>query len=747
MIISKNIKEYSFSNELSIKSALEHLEETGLQILFLVSSIGKITGVVTDGDIRRWILSQSVVDISNPIAVAAPSSFVSARQGSRASELTSVLATGKKVIPLMDEEGFLVGVVSEKTDTIKIGTRKVGSKYPVYIIAEIGNNHQGSLDVAKALIEIAASAGVDAVKFQMRTMDSLYGENTEGHSNSLDLGAQYTADLLSKFQLLDDELYEAFDHCKRHGVEPICTPWDLASLRKLELYGLAAYKIASADFTNHELLAEIVKTNTPVICSTGMCSEAEIQASTNLLKDLGAQCILLHCNSTYPTPFKDVNLAYLSKLRAFGFDVGYSGHERGGFVPVAAVAVGACMIEKHITFDKKQMGNDHKVSLLPEELAQMVQQIRLLEEALGSDNARVVTQGELINREVLAKSIYAKRHISKGDKISRDDLGIKSPGQGLQPNKINQLTGKISHRDVTKGSFFFRSDLSKDIFRKDRYNFSRPYGVPVRYHDFENISLQGHLDFVEFHLSHQDLLLSPSDFVVGDQELSFSVHAPELYSGDHILDLCSFDLKYRQKSIDHLNRVIEHCAILAQCFRKQDPTILVLNAGGWNKNRFISADEKTECYEILKQSLTKVHTESVQLAIQTMPPFPWHFGGQSHHNIFVDPDEIDSFCGDTGEKICLDVSHAMMACNYYGWSLSSFVKTVGKHINYLHIVDAAGSDGEGVQIGKGDVNFYELGEVLRLVCPDTPFIPEVWQGHTDSGAGFWEALNYLENKL
>jgi len=225
LIISNKTHEYAFSKDLSIKLALEQLERTGLQILFLVDSKGIVSGVVTDGDVRRWILSQLTIDLSLPISVVAPSKFVSARQGKRVSELNSVLTAGKKRIPLVDADGVLVAVLSEKTDAIAIGGKSVGPEYPVYVIAEIGNNHQGSLDTAKALIEMAASAGVDSVKFQMRSMESLYGENAKDESDSLDLGAQYTAELLSKYQLTDDELFQAFDHCKQYGVEPICTPW------------------------------------------------------------------------------------------------------------------------------------------------------------------------------------------------------------------------------------------------------------------------------------------------------------------------------------------------------------------------------------------------------------------------------------------------------------------------------------------------------------------------------------------
>lgn len=744
MIITRNIDAFSVHSELSIQKALEKLEISLKQILFLVEGSGKLTGVVTDGDIRRWLMKQGTPNLGDPIKSAAPSSFLSASINASAEDIQRMLQDGINHIPLVNNEGILVAVALSKSPLLTIGEKKVGSGMPAFIIAEIGNNHQGNLDEAKALIEMAADSGVDSVKFQMRSMESLYGKMSAKKSASQDLGVQYTADLLSRFQLSDDELFQAFDHCKSNGVEPICTPWDLESVEKLESYGMAAYKVASADFTNYELLSVLAATNTPLICSTGMCTEEEILSSSSLLKKLGAECILLHCNSTYPTPFKDVNLKYLSTLKKFGFNIGYSGHERGNFIPLAAVSLGACVIEKHITFDKTQEGNDHKVSLLPSELKEMVSQIRLLEEALGTDNPRFITQGELINREVLAKSLYAKEKIFIGDKISRDKVIIKSPGQGLQPNKIDELIGKIAHRDIEEDSCFFNSDLASKVSRKDFYSFKRPFGIPVRYHDFLKLTDQGHIDFAEFHLSYQDLTHKPSDFILHKPNFSFAVHAPELFSNDHILDLCSLDEEYRKVSVNNLNNVIKHCCELALCFDRQEPPILVVNAGGWNVNGFVSTEQKDKLYKALKKSLKEIDTQKVQIAFQTMPPFPWHFGGQSHHNLFVDPDEINNFCNDTGQKVCLDVSHSMMACNFYGWDLNKFVDTISQHISYLHIVDADGSDGEGIQLGEGDVDFEALAEVLNKNCPKVPFIPEVWQGHKDNGAGFWSALNFLE---
>jgi N-acetylneuraminate synthase len=744
MKIYKHIDKYAFNKDLSVKSALQKIEDTNLQILFITDKHGHLEGVIADGDIRRWLLSSDKANLETPIRNIINENYVSASVNNDPREINKLFNSKIKTIPLIDDKGIIVAVAESRNIDFHIEDKKISNSDSAFIIAEIGNNHQGSLQMAKELIDSCIEANVDCIKFQMRTMSSLYENQGDSSDFSADLGDQYTLDLLSKFQLSDDELYQAFDYCKEKGGIPLCTPWDLESLEKLEEYGMPAYKIASADLTNYELLEAVAKTHKPIFCSTGMSSEQEIINSANFMKDLGSQCIFLHCNSTYPTPFKDVNLQYLSRLKDITQSIiGYSGHERGINIPLAAVSLGAKVIEKHITLDKSLEGNDHKVSLTPEEFKKMVINIRQIEESMGISGPREITQGELLNREVLAKSLVAKSSIRKGEIIERNMVAVKSPGKGLQPNKLNDLIGKISQRNIDKGDFFYNSDISAKVSIKDKYKFNRPFGIPVRYHDFEKLSKMTNIDFVEFHLSYQDLKENPSSHMSMQKNLNFSVHAPELFENDHILDLCSFDECYRLKSIQHLNGVIEHINKIKPLFKSTKKPILIVNAGGWNQDGFISKENKAIKYNLLEKSLNELHLETVYLAIQTMPPFPWHFGGQSFHNLFVDPDEINKFCSKTGHKICLDVSHSAMACSYYGWNLIDFVKKILNHINYMHIVDAKGSDGEGVEIGNGDVDFNLLSKTLNNI-QDVPFIPEVWQGHKNSGEGFWKALNFLE---
>lgn len=749
MIITKKIHDYICFTEESIIKALTKINESNGATLYVVTDDGRLEGTLTDGDIRRYLINSSNLSLEEPVYRCMNTNFKYVTTGYSKSELKTLFKDGVKSVPIVDDNFHLHQICNDFKTGFWIGDRCVSNDNPAFIIAEIGNNHQGDIELAKELVRAAAAANVDCVKFQMRNMEKLYKHKGDTTDNSADLGAQYTLDLLSKFQLTNEKLFEVFDYAKEIGVMPLCTPWDLDALRDLEKYGMQAYKVASADFTNYELLEAIAKTGKPFFCSTGMSSEQEIKDTVSFLNKIGADFVLLHCNSTYPTPFKDVNLNYLTRLQKItGELVGYSGHERGISVPIASIPLGACVIEKHLTSDRSLEGTDHKVSLLPIELKEMVKQIRNVEESMGEkDSPREITQGELMNRENLAKSLVAKKPIKMGEVITRDLVEIKSPGQGLQPNSLERLIGLKANRDIKAGGFFYKTDIYGQIRKRENYIFNRPFGVPVRYHDYRQIINNTNLDFIEFHLSYRDLEVNLKDYFYEVEELDFAVHAPELFENDHILDLASFDEAYRKKSISHLQKVIEITKEINSFFVKTESPVIVVNAGGWDGNGFLSAEEKARKYDLISHSLKQLNTDGVRIAIQTMPPFPWHFGGQSFHNLFVDAKEISDFCKENKNiHICLDVSHSMMACNYYGWDLYEFIEEVSPYNIHMHIVDAKGSDGEGVKVGEGDVDFNKLSALLAKVNPNVQFIPEVWQGHKNGGEGFWEALEFLESK-
>ncbi|NLT26475.1 MAG: acetylneuraminic acid synthetase, partial [Microbacteriaceae bacterium] len=378
MIIERTLTPYTVFGDEPVLAALQKITANRERIVFCVDHHGALTGSLSDGDFRRWLLADPTAPLDAPVSAAANANVRAYSIDAPAAELSAQFQSSRGIshLPLVDARGRLVAVAIDRADVLRIGEHRIGPDEPTFVIAEIGNNHQGDPELARRLVDLAVEAGADAVKFQLRDMDALYrqaGAQTAGE----DMGAQYTLDLLSRFSLGADELLPVLAHARAAGVAVMCTPWDLPSSQVLADDGIDGMKIASADLTNHDLIADAGGRGIPLVLSTGMSREEEIVETVELLQRLGSSYALLHCQSTYPAPFKDVNLNYLDRLAELGDClVGYSGHERGWHVPVAAVARGARIIEKHFTVDRELEGNDHTVSLLPDEFRTMVEQIR-----------------------------------------------------------------------------------------------------------------------------------------------------------------------------------------------------------------------------------------------------------------------------------------------------------------------------------------------------------------------------------
>ena len=742
MIITRDLRPWSCAADAPIVDALAHISEHKHGAVFLVERDGRLAGVLTDGDFRRWVLDQHELDLHRPVREIANPNPRRAPLGAGPDALAALLDDRVRFVPVVDEQGHLVAIATAGQGELRIGDRTIGDGSPTFVIAEIGINHNGSVDAALELVERAAEAGVDCAKFQLRDLDSLY--RTSGREGE-DLGAQYTLDLLDRFHLPAEDLYRAFDRCTELGIVPLCTPWDVASLELLEAYGLAGYKVASADLTNHDLVAAIADTGKPVLVSTGMSTDAEIVQTVEVLQRHGAAYALLQCNSTYPSPYKDVNLRYLDALRRIGgCPVGYSGHERGWHVPLAAVALGARIIEKHLTTDRSLEGNDHKVSLLPGEMARMVSEIRQVEESLGTGEVRTISQGEAMNRVTLAKSLVAARDLAAGEVVTSDAVKVKSPGRGLQPNRRGELIGRTLARAVAADDFFYPSDLDDHRVDARDYAFRRPWGLPVRYHDLDAIVAKAKPDFVEFHLSYQDLDLDPATFLPQPLDLACAVHSPDLFPGDHILNLAADDDAWWQRSLDELARTLDVARTIAASFTGTEDPIVIVSLGGFSADHPLAVTERAARYDRVIEGLSRLDLTGVEVVAQTLPPFPWYLGGQLHCNLFVDAADTAQFARDAGIGLCLDVSHSKLACNHRGVSFSEFVEEVGPYVRHLHLVDAHGTDGEGIQVGEGDIDWPVLAAQLDRLAPGVGFIPEIWQGHKNDGEGFWIALDRLE---
>ncbi len=322
-------------------------------------------------------------------------------------------------------------------------------KNKVLIIAEAGVNHNGSLELAKKLIDVAKECGVDIVKFQTAKLESLvskcapmaeYQKNNIGQVKS-------QKDMLKELLLSFDDFVELKKYCDEKEIEFLSTPFDIDSIYFLDDM-VSVWKVPSGEITNLPYLIEIAKTKKPVILSTGMSEMYEIEDAVRVLRQNGTEkLILLHCNTQYPTPYEDVNLYAMNQLKEeFGVEVGYSDHTPGIEVPVAAVAMGATVIEKHFTLDKNMEGPDHKASLEPKELAEMVRSIRNIEKALGS-GIKKPSDSEKANKAVARKSIVASRKIEKGEIFTEENLTTKRPGNGISPMKWFEVLGQTATRD------------------------------------------------------------------------------------------------------------------------------------------------------------------------------------------------------------------------------------------------------------------------------------------------------------
>jgi N-acetylneuraminate synthase len=747
MIIERSVADFVVFSEDPLLHALEKISANQARIIFCVSEHGRIEGVLSDGDFRRWVVRQSEVDLHTRVIDVANRSFIAAPITATPAELRGYFTAAFHHLPLVDERGRLVAVAINTMGDVRIGSFTVGARSPALLIAEIGINHNGSVERAKELVDAAQAAGADAVKFQLRDLASLYRNHGTGAAliDGEDLGPQYTLDLLSRFSLDAADLFEVFDHCAAVGIDTLCTPWDLESVDALDRYGVPSLKIASADLTNHELLAHAAATGRPLLVSTGMSAEHEIVESVAVLHRAGAAFALLHCNSTYPAPFKDVNLRYLDRLAQLGdCPVGYSGHERGSHVCIAAVARGAKIIEKHFTLDRSLEGNDHKVSLLPDEFAEMVVRIREVEEALGTSDARVVSPGESMNRVNLAKSLVAAQTIEVGDVIEAHHVIVRSPGRGLQPNARERLIGRPTRRTIEAGEFFYPSDLDDEGARGRSYKFRRPWGLPVRYHDHASLLAQSNPDFLEFHLSYNDVDLDPRTIFTAPLDLDLAVHSPDLFSGDHLLNLATEEPALLDRSLAELQRVIDLTRARCEWFTDADEPVVIASLGGFSHHAHVPARDRPAMYERVAAALDRLDTTGVRLLPQTLPPYPWYLGGQLYCNLFVDADDTAWFCDTFGWSVCLDVSHTKLAANVANRSFREVIDVLAPHAGHLHLVDAAGVDGEGLQIGAGEIDFAVLAEQLTRDAPAAGFIPEIWQGHVNDGEGFWLALERLE---
>jgi N-acetylneuraminate synthase len=336
---------------------------------------------------------------------------------------------------------------------IHLNQKGLGPNYPCFIIAEAGVNHNGDVSLAKRLIDAASDAGADAVKFQTFKTENLVTVDAQKADYQKQSGSQSATqyEMLKKLELTTTEFRKLSEYSKKKGVVFLSTGFDEGSIETLARLNVPAFKIPSGEITNFPLLKKITLYKKPVILSTGMATIDEIRDAVLFLKKNECEeIVLLHCTSSYPAPLESVNLRVLNTLRnEFCLPVGYSDHTEGIVIPIAAVALGACIVEKHLTLDRSLPGPDHKASIEPNEFKRMVTAIRNVETALG-DGQKKVQLCEQDNRRIVRKSIIASKNITNGSILTEKMLTLKRPGTGIESKYLTNLIGKMAKCDIKK---------------------------------------------------------------------------------------------------------------------------------------------------------------------------------------------------------------------------------------------------------------------------------------------------------
>jgi len=715
---------------------------------------GTLFGTLSVGDVLRAI-SGCPSSLDQHVRLYANKTPVFARIYDSESAIIRLMSDTITSIPLLSDknEPRAVAVYSSISRFNISSFLLTSESSSVFIVAEIGVNHNGDFDVATSLIDEASSAGANAVKFQLRS-DTTYGKAHTGHE---DLSAEYVRKQINATYLTPDEECRLFNYAKSKGLITIFTPFDNKALLRGLTYDPDAIKIASCDLTNIPLLKQAASTTLPLIISTGMAYEHEIHEALATVDTLSDNICFLHANSTYPTPRSDLNLRYLQRLHQItGRVVGYSSHDGSVEPSYLALGAGAKVFEVHITHSRDQAGTDHQASLTPIELSSLIKNLHSLSSALGDSTPRIPTNAELLNRRSLGKSLHYARPLPTGHILTEDDLVLASPQSGVSWKCRHTYVGKPLASDVSllqllsPSHFVFEDDNPlpfKQTLEPNLLSKLGTWGVPVRFRDF----LRAHSTFdsplYEFHMSSDDLSLDPSHYLAPVNS-SFVIHAVEQYSDGFIIDLASPLAHHRDESISRISQLVSLAQMLSK-YSADSLVRIVLNCGGFTHSAPLSTSDARYREDILVRSLNLLiaaHTDVVFLP-QSMPPFPWLQGGTAYHNIFATYESILRVLDATGLKVCLDISHTFLSANHFGFDPYMAIETLlaNDRVGHLHISDAKGTTEEGLMIDDGDFDFNLLCNQMQLY--PTSFIPEVWEGHHDNFSGFKRSLYRLNSYI
>ncbi len=597
------------------------------------------------------------------------------------------------------------------------------------VIAEMGINHFGNFEIAKKIVENAKISGADAIKFQYRNLSRTYSKSRN------EIGDEIVGDEINFNYLGCGQIIELMDYA--HSLDiyagiSFFTHEDISDFGS-GIENFDFFKIPSPELTNFKLIKEVMSLKKFVFISTGGHNEYEIVQIFESLPKTG--WMPMHCVSNYPTHIKNAKLGYLTHLQnKWGMPVGFSSHDTEWAITVGALALGAKVIERHITSDKKGVGLDHSSSSDYVELAKICSLAKSSKEIFSGNSDRVANQGELINLQNLGRSYYAVRDLNSGKKLQSEDFEYRSPKIGLGHLEFKKFLGKFFLRDVFEGEpLSLNHFIAPTILSKEVSDFARTHkiSIPVRVHDYEKIRSEFDTGFYEFHLSYTEVS-ELKNLLFVDSSDTISIHLPDYINPNLLFDPFSKNSEQKHLSAKVLSKVKN---LVSEYQEKTNKKIIVVGSFSnvWENSK--------EFYDQHSDLAKSMESDGLTLCFQWLPPLAWYFGGSISTSVFNKMQDTYEVLN-RGLLICMDTSHLLLGATYFDFDPKKLVTLLSPNIIHSHISDASGIDGEGMPFGIGKESNTQL--ILDVCDLDIIKVIEVWQGHVNNFEGFKVALMKLK---
>lgn len=600
----------------------------------------------------------------------------------------------------------------------------------VKVIAELGINHESNEKIAQQLIDNAHKSGCWAVKFQYRNLKNFYSSTNE-------IGDELIHDQLKKTHLSLSKIRKLTNYARKRGLKvgiSFFTLNDFNEILKSDIK-FDFYKIPSAEFSNTDLVNKVLNSKKMVIMSTGGHTLSQIKSQVKKY-NFQTTVVVMHCTSNYPTEIGNQNLSVITKLKNLkNIEVGYSSHDMNFEVVLLAAGLGAKYIERHITLNKFGKSLDDTSSSEIEEFQSINKILNNYEKIMG-DSLKPVNQGEIMNMQNLGTGVYSKSDKKKGTIISFTEIEIKAPRKGLTSNDLKKYKNRPLTKNIKKGQPITTSHFTKSIVLNNRdFDFieKSKISIPIRFHDMNQIFKIFKSTNFEFHLSYQDLDLI-SDIFSKDKKIYddkiFSYHLPDYLNNYQLFDPLSNDSNIKKQSLENLKKIIK--------FSEKISSNKQIFVSSLSQNNF---KNKKEYYFNLKLFIDDLASKyNIEFLPQWLPKKAWYFGGSYDINLFSSIQDI-KYLQEFDIDICLDTAHLIMAANSAESKWKDWFIELKELTGHLHLSDSYGTDGEGVEFGKG-----ELGNPSYFLNLNNVKVLEVWQGHLNNFEGFKKAVRELRNK-